>query len=68
MAEQGWTNNNVAKEAIKEYMKPFVNKKIDKIILGCTHYPLFKELIKQEIGNEVEIANTGVKIANYMEN
>lgn len=66
MAEQGWTNNNVAKEAIKEYMKPFVNKKIDKIILGCTHYPLFKELIKQEIGNEVDIINTGEKIANYL--
>ncbi|MCI8482587.1 MAG: glutamate racemase [Clostridia bacterium] len=67
MAEQGWTNNNVAKEAIKEYMKPFINKKIDKIILGCTHYPLFKELIKQEIGNEVEIINTGEKIANYLQ-
>lgn len=49
MAEQGWTNNNVAKEAIKEYMKPFKESKIDKIILGCTHYPLFKELIRERI-------------------
>lgn len=68
MAEQGWTNNNVAKEAIKEYMKPFLNKKIDKIILGCTHYPLFKELIRQELGNEVEIINTGEKVAAYLQN
>ncbi len=67
MAEQGWTNNNVAKEAIKEYMKPFTNKKIDKIILGCTHYPLFKELIRQELGNEVDIINTGEKVANYLQ-
>lgn len=49
MAEQGWTSNNVAKEAIKEYMKPFKEQKIDKIILGCTHYPLFKELIRARI-------------------
>lgn len=47
MAEQGWTNNNVAKEAIKEYMRPFKKQKIDKLILGCTHYPLFKELIRR---------------------
>ncbi len=67
MAEQGWTSNNVAKEAIKEYMKPFINKKIDKIILGCTHYPLFKDLIKQELGNEVDIINTGEKTADYLQ-
>jgi glutamate racemase len=67
MAEQGWTNNNVAKETIKEYMKPFKNQKIDKIILGCTHYPLFKELIEQELGENVDIINTGEKIANYLQ-
>lgn len=67
MAEQGWTSNNVAKEAIKEYMKPFINQKIDKLILGCTHYPLFEELIKSELGNDVEIINTGEKIANYLQ-
>ncbi len=67
MAEQGWTCNNVAKEAIKEYMKPFKNKNIDKLILGCTHYPLFKNLIKNELGSEVEIINTGEKVANYLQ-
>lgn len=66
MAEQGWTNNNVAKEAIKEYMKPFVQNKIDKMILGCTHYPLFKKLIQNELGKNVEIINTGEKIAKYL--
>ncbi len=67
MAEQGWINNNVAKEAIKEYMKPFKEQKIDKLILGCTHYPLFKKIIQEELGENVEIINTGEKIANYLE-
>ena len=64
MAEQGWTNNNVAKEAIKEYIKPFLNCKIDKMILGCTHYPLFSKLIQNELENSVEIIDTGEKIAS----
>ncbi len=67
MAEQGWIANKVAKEAIKEYMKPFIHQKLDKIILGCTHYPLFQELIKKELGESVEIINTGEKIAYYLE-
>lgn len=68
MAEQGWTSNKVAEETIKEYMSVFKNRNIDKLILGCTHYPLFKELIQKELGNDVEIINTGEKIAKYVTN
>lgn len=64
MAEQGWTNNKVAKYTIKEYMKCF--KKIDRLILGCTHYPLFQKLIKKELSKKVDIINTGEKVAVYL--
>lgn len=64
MAEQGWTNNKVAKYTIKEYMKNF--KKINRLILGCTHYPMFEELIKKELGKKVEVINTGEKVAKYL--
>jgi len=37
------------------------------MILGCTHYPLFKDLIKKELGDEIDIINTGEKIANYLQ-
>lgn len=63
MAEEGWTDNEIARYTIKEYMKPFKNKKIDKLILGCTHYPLFTKLIKEEVGENVEVINTGEKLA-----
>lgn len=68
MAEQGWTTNKVAEETIKEYISVFKDKNIDKLILGCTHYPLFKELIQKELGNDVEIINTGERIAKYITN
>lgn len=64
MAEQGWTNNKVAKYTIKEYMKCF--KKINRLILGCTHYPLFEVLIKKELNKKVDIINTGEKVASYL--
>lgn len=64
MAEQGWTNNKVAKYTIKEYMKCFKN--VDRLILGCTHYPLFEEFIKKELKNRTEIINTGTRVAEYL--
>lgn len=65
MAEEGWTENEVAKLTIKEYLKGFED--IDCLILGCTHYPLFKKIIRQEVGEKVEIINTGEKLSKDLE-
>ncbi len=64
MAEQGWISNKVAEYTIKEYMKCFKN--IDKLILGCTHYPLFDKLIRKELKSNTEIINTGTKVAEFL--
>lgn len=40
-------------------------KEIDALILGCTHYPLFTDILKQELPN-VELINTGTMIANML--
>lgn len=66
MAEEGWVDNEVAYYTIKEYIKDFEN--IDKLILGCTHYQLFKKLIQKELGDNVEIVNTGEKLAKFLKN
>lgn len=57
MAEEGWTTNEIARLAIHEYIKDFEN--IDALILGCTHYPLFKDLIEKELPKYTLIINTG---------
>ena len=38
-------------------------KNLDALILGCTHYPLFKNLIEDELGSNTEIINTGEMVA-----
>lgn len=62
MAEEGWTDNEIAKLTIKEYIKDI--KDIEALILGCTHYPLFKKIIEMELGKNIEIINTGEMVAN----
>jgi len=64
MAEEGWTDNEIARLTIKEYLKDFKN--IDCLILGCTHYPLFKNAIQEVLDSEVEIINTGEMVCRKL--
>lgn len=66
MAEEGWTNNEIARLTIKEYVKVFKENPVDKLILGCTHYPLFENLIERELQPNTEIIHTGKKVGSYI--
>lgn len=66
IAEEGRATSEEGRQVIKEYMEPFKQNKIDKIILGCTHYPIYKKLIREELEYEVELINTGTTVANHL--
>ena len=67
LAEAGWINNEIARLTIKEYLKPFQNQNISELILGCTHYPLFIDLIKEEL-KDVRLIDLGKELAKYLVN
>ncbi|MFN1836203.1 glutamate racemase [Balneola sp. MJW-20] len=45
LAEEGWIDHEVTKATLKEYLRPFEKAGLDALILGCTHYPLFKPVL-----------------------
>jgi glutamate racemase len=45
----------LAVQFIKKYLKPFLNKKLDAVALGCTHYPFYKNEIKKVLGKKVKV-------------
>lgn len=47
LVECGWTENKVAELTAEEYLTPLLSKNIDTLVLGCTHYPLLKKVIKK---------------------
>jgi len=49
LIEAGKIDGPEIKEAIREYLKEFERGGIKNIILGCTHYPLIKDLIQAEL-------------------
>ncbi len=41
--EEGRTEEDpLVRLALKQYLLPLVQRKIDVLVLGCTHYPIFK--------------------------
>ncbi|OKZ57453.1 MAG: glutamate racemase [Clostridium sp. 26_21] len=66
IAEEGRATGEEGRKAIKEYMKPFKEKKINKIILGCTHFPIYEQVIRDELKYEVELINTGKMVADEL--
>jgi glutamate racemase len=49
LAEEGWTDNAVAREVAKIYLEPFKRAKVDTLVLGCTHYPLLRSVIGETL-------------------
>lgn len=64
LAEEGWIDHAVARLTLQHYLKAFEHESLDAIILGCTHYPLFKPLIAELLHtNETLIIDSAVSIA-----
>ena len=64
IAEEGKAKSKQGKQAIKEYMKIFKKEHIKHLILGCTHYPIYEDLIKEELEYPVELIHTGKTVAH----
>jgi glutamate racemase len=58
LVEEGWNKGKITEDIIGVYLKPLLSKKIDALVLGCTHYPLLKELISRAAGKGVELIDS----------
>ena len=54
LAEEGWTDHAAARLIVKTYLEPFVAAGVDTLVLGCTHYPVFKSLIAEVLREEFD--------------
>lgn len=64
LAEEGWIDNDVAIQTLHHYLDHFDDSGIQTLILGCTHYPLFKETIPSVLKNkDVKIIDSAESIA-----
>jgi glutamate racemase len=58
LVEEIFISHPAARLIVREYLAPLKKEKIDTLLLGCTHYPLLRPLIQEEIGEEITIVDS----------
>ena len=58
LVEEGWFKRPETRMIIKKYLHPLKTRQIDTLILGCTHYPLLKDIIQVKIGKRVNVIDS----------
>ncbi len=61
LIESGKIENT--EELLKDYLLPLVNEGVDKIVLGCTHYPFLIPINKSIVPPTVSIIDSGAAVA-----
>ena len=61
--EEGWINERAVFDVAKRYLQPLKDASVDTIILGCTHYPLLKTVIKKVMGGGVTLIDSAKQVA-----
>ncbi len=63
LVEEGWTENEISSKIAEEYLRDLRDSKIDTLILGCTHYPILKNVIAKIMGSNVNIVDSARETA-----
>ena len=67
LAEEGWTMEPETISIAKRYLQPIVEQGIDALVLGCTHYPILRDVIQQTVGENVTLIDSGEATAEEVE-
>jgi glutamate racemase len=63
--EEGRRNEDpLVKLALQQYIKPLMDRGLDVLVLGCTHYPILKEPIEELVGAGVSVIDSAEQCAD----
>ncbi len=64
LVEENWIEHPESKSIAKTYLQELLNKNIDTLILGCTHYPILASVIKEVVGEKVKLIDSAQAVAD----
>jgi glutamate racemase len=67
LVEAGKIDAQETKELLNRYLQPLLARGIDTLILGCTHYPFLRPIIREICGDGVILLDTGAAVAKQTE-
>lgn len=71
IAEEGLSESSIAVETAKYYLNELIEKEVDTIVMGCTHYPILERTIQKVVGETIQLVNpakeTAIEMKKYLE-
>ena len=71
IVEEGLSDSNIALETTKHYLEELINKNVDTLVMGCTHYPILENTINIVVGDKIKLVNpakeTAAEMKKYLE-
>jgi len=68
LVEEGWWHHPVTRLTAQEYLRPVLAEHVDTLVLGCTHYPVIKSLIREIVGQDIRLVDSAEAMADITAN
>ncbi len=59
LAEENWVKETETYSIAQKYLQQIVDGNVDALVLGCTHYPILRDVIQQTVGENVKLIDSG---------
>lgn len=66
LVEEGWIEDSITSQVAARYITELMDKDIDTLVLGCTHYPLLRDTIREVVGDGVTLVNPAYETARSL--
>jgi glutamate racemase len=63
LVEEGYLDREASYLIARDYLAPFLTNGVDTLVLGCTHYPLLKPILRRVLGEKVILIDSAVETA-----
>ena len=63
LVEEGWRKDPVTRIVAERYLQEMKDRRVDTLILGCTHYPLLRSTVGEIMGDHVTLVNPAYETA-----
>ena len=66
MIETGQINTDEVRMLAKQYLTPLLKMGVEEIILGCSHYPLLEDILKEFLPSNVRLVDPAIGLAKQL--
>ena len=66
LVEEGWLKDPVTVEVAERYLQELQEQDVDTLVMGCTHYPLLRSVLRELLGEKVTLVNPAYETAQSL--